>query len=72
MSKSSENRLGTEYKMYNVNDVMEMLSIGSAKAYKVIAQLNAELKAEGYLTVNGRVPVIKFRERLYLKGRRAN
>ena len=67
MSKSSENRLGTEYKMYNVNDVMEMLSIGSAKAYKVIAQLNAELKAEGYLTVKGRVPVSKFRERFYLQ-----
>jgi len=57
--------------MYNVNDVMEMLSIGSAKAYKVIAQLNAELKAEGYLTVNGRVPVRKFRERLYIRGNRA-
>ena len=58
--------------MYNVKDIMEMLSVGSCKAYQVIAQLNAELKAKGYLTVNGRVPVSKFRERFYLQDKRAN
>ena len=37
-------------------DVMKMLRIGRTSAYRVIRELNAELKEKGYRTFAGRVP----------------
>lgn len=37
-------------------DVMEMLCIGKSSAYRVIKELNEELKKQGYKTFAGRVP----------------
>lgn len=39
-----------------VQDLMKMLRIGKSTAYKLIGELNAELKAKGYKTFAGRVP----------------
>ncbi len=36
-------------------EVAKMLDISLAMAYRIIRQLNDELKAEGYITVAGRV-----------------
>jgi|LSQX01.3.fsa_nt_gb hypothetical protein len=46
-------------------DVMEILGIGASKAYAIIRQLNDELRAQGYITVAGRVSAAYFKERVY-------
>ncbi|KEI09315.1 hypothetical protein Z957_05295 [Clostridium sp. K25] len=50
---------------YNVNDIKEILSISTSKAYKIIQQLNKELKEKGYITIAGRVPIRYFKEKYY-------
>lgn len=40
---------------YFVDDVMTLLGYEKSKAYKIIAQLNAELEERGILTCQGRV-----------------
>ena len=39
---------------YNVHDVMNILNVGKTKAYKVMAELNAELTERGFMVVNGK------------------
>lgn len=41
------------------------MGVSEGKAYKIIRQLNDELKAAGYLTVAGRVSRKYFEERIY-------
>ncbi len=53
---------------YQVSDVMKMLGISQSKAYVIIRDLNKELKAKGYITINGKVPKLYFDERLYCSG----
>ena len=48
-----------------VEDVAQELGISKSHAYKVIHQLNAELKAKGYLTISGRVNRAFFMEKFY-------
>lgn len=48
-----------------VGDVMELLGCKQAFAYKIIRTLNKELKAKGYVTISGRVPVKYLKERMY-------
>ncbi|WP_243447578.1 transcriptional regulator [Clostridium tetani] len=50
---------------YKVNDIKEILGISESKAYKVIQQLNRELKEMGYITIAGRVPIKYFKEKYY-------
>ncbi len=50
---------------YTVLDVQKILGIGSSKAYKIIRQLNDELKAKGYIVVYGKVPKKYFNEKFY-------
>ena len=38
-----------------VEDVAEELGISKSYAYKIVQQLNAELKAQGFLTISGRI-----------------
>ena len=43
-------------KLYlNVHDVMDLLGVSKSKAYQIIKDLNGEMSAKGYLTVNGKV-----------------
>ena len=46
-------------------DVMEMLDVSLSYAYKLIRRLNAELEAEGFVTIKGRVSTQYFMERIY-------
>lgn len=50
---------------YDVHDVMKLLDVAKSKAYKIIAQLNAELTEKGYLVVNGKVSRAYFKKRFY-------
>ena len=48
-----------------VNDVIEILGISKSQAYKVIRNMNNDLAAKGYLTVQGKVPKKYFEEQWY-------
>lgn len=50
---------------YNVEDVMQMLMISKSHAYKIIRELNHELKEQGYMTITGKVSCQYFDEKFY-------
>lgn len=52
---------------YSAKDVQEILGVGQSFAYKIIRELNLELKQKGYLTVSGRVLKKYFNERYLLE-----
>lgn len=47
-----------------VDEVAKELGISKSYAYKIVQQLNAELKSLGYLTISGRVNWKFFLEKL--------
>ncbi len=47
-----------------VDEVAQELCVSKSYAYKVVRELNAELKQLGYLTVTGRVNANFFRKKL--------
>ena len=46
-----------------VQDVADELGISKSYAYKIVQQLNEELKAQGFITISGRVNKQYFLER---------
>ena len=40
---------------YRVDDVVDMMQVSKDMAYKIIRDLNAELREKGIITVKGRV-----------------
>ena len=58
-------------KLMRVDEVAEELGVSVSHAYKIIRELNQELKAEGYITVSGRINRQYFNERLYGAGKEA-
>ena len=52
-------------KLMRAEEVASELDISVSFAYKIIKQLNDELKASGYITISGRVNRQYFNERLY-------
>lgn len=42
--------------MLKVSEVMELLRVKQATAYKAIRDLNRELEKQGYYTLAGRIP----------------
>lgn len=53
-------------KLVKVNEVCELLGIGEGMGYKVIRDLNAELRQKGFITIQGRIPLDYVRERFGL------
>ena len=51
--------------MMNVDEVAEELSISKPFAYKIMREMNSELKARGYLTIQGKVNRKYFLEKIY-------
>lgn len=49
----------------NVNEVAEYMGISVSKAYQIIQDLNAELKAKGYITIAGKISAAYFMEKIY-------
>ena len=54
-----------ENKFIRADDVAQELSVSKPYAYKLIRKLNEELKAQGFITIAGRVNRQYFYERLY-------
>ena len=57
-----------ENKFIRAEEVAQELSVSKPYAYKLIRQLNEELKAKGFITITGRVNRQYFYERLYGAG----
>ena len=54
-----------EKKFIRVDEVAKEMDVSKTHAYKIMRQLNEELKAKGYVTVAGRVNRQYFNERIY-------
>ena len=53
----------SETTFMKVDEVAEELGVSKSYAYKIVQKLNAELKAQGFLTISGRVNKQYFLER---------
>lgn len=51
--------------MINVDDVAQELGVSRQKSYRIIRQLNEELAAAGYMTVQAKIPRTYWSERFY-------
>lgn len=49
----------------NAQELSKNLGISTSRAYRIIRQLNDELKEQGYLVISGRVPVKYFEKRWF-------
>lgn len=58
-----------ENRFIRAEDVAQELNVSKPYAYKLIRQLNEELKAKGFITIAGRVNRQYFYERLYGAGK---
>ncbi|MDU5526431.1 MAG: hypothetical protein E6053_03030 [Finegoldia magna] len=56
--------------LLNVTQVRELLSVPQSTAYKIIRDLNAELKDQGYIVLRGRVEEKYLKERFRLDDRK--
>ena len=46
-------------------EVADYLGVSVSKGYKIISQLNAELREQGFITVSGKVSRKYFEKRIY-------
>ncbi len=53
----------TDKPFLSAEDVASILNISKGYAYKIMRDLNAELKAKGYITISGRVNTQYFLEK---------
>ena len=67
--KFNERTDDMENKFIRADDVAQELSVSKPYAYKLIRKLNEELKAQGFITIAGRVNRQYFYERLYGSGK---
>ena len=58
-----------ENKFIRVDEVASELGVSKPYAYKLIRQLNEELKNKGFITIAGRVNRQYFNERFYGAGK---
>ena len=68
ISIGKEVRRKMEKRFMQAEDVAEELSVSVSYAYKIIRQLNAELKEKGFITISGRVSREYFNKRVYGSG----
>lgn len=54
-----------------VKEVQEALGVSEGKAYEVIRELNGRLKAQGYITIAGKVNKAYFEEKCCYGGVKA-
>ena len=54
-----------EKRFLSVADVTEIMECSKSQAYKIIRQLNDELKEKGYRVISGKVPTKYFEEKFY-------
>ena len=58
-----------ENKFIRADEVAKELAVSKPYAYKLIRKLNDELKAQGFITIAGRINRQYFNERLYGAGK---
>ena len=51
-------------RFFTATDIQEMLGVSLSYAYKLIRKLNAELEAEGLVTIKGRISIKYLMERI--------
>lgn len=56
---------GSNGRMLSAEQVAEILDISVSYAYKIIDQLNRELKKSGYLTLSGKVDSLYLNKRFF-------
>jgi len=54
----------TEKRFMTVNDVMEYTGVSQSEAYKIMRELNAELKDQGFYVVRGKLDQTYFLKRM--------
>ena len=54
-------------KLIRNKDVQEILQVSASKASSVIRELQSEMKAQGYLVIEGRIPEEYLRKRFMLE-----
>lgn len=59
-------------KLIRAEEVAKELDVSKPYAYKLIRQLNEELKSKGFITISGRVNRQYFNERFYGTGKEVN
>lgn len=52
-------------RFFTAKDIQEMLGVSLSYAYKLIRKLNAELEADGLVTIKGRISSKYLMERIY-------
>ena len=62
-AKAADKRAKSRY--CKVEEVMELLECSESRAYKIMRDLNSELRAKGCITTAGRVSRKYLEERLY-------
>ncbi len=50
---------------YTAQEVMEILGVSRAKAYRVMKELNEELSSKGYIVTAGKIPKKYLEEKCY-------
>ena len=55
----------SEKNFLTASDVANYMGISVPTAYKIIRQLNNELKKEGYITIAGKISRIYFEKKIY-------
>ncbi len=66
MKNNTNSTVSTEAKVYAAEEVAAILGVSRSNAYREIKRLNAELKAQGYITVTGKISKRYFHEKSYL------
>ena len=52
-------------RFYTAQEVADMLGVCTSTAYKIIRDLNNELKKQGYITISGKIPIAYFNMKFY-------
>lgn len=50
---------------YTALDIKEMIGVSRGQAYKIIRELNEQLKAKGYIVIPGKISKKYFQEHCY-------
>ena len=65
MENKNTKNISLESKLYTAQEVVTILGVSKTTAYREIKRLNAELEAQGYITITGKISKRFFNERAY-------
>lgn len=55
-----------EQKFYTAADVSKRMGVSQTTGYRIIKKLNDELKAQGFITIAGKISKRYFEEKVYM------